>query len=539
MRTISVGTSGYGGLGSFHSDNVEGLINRDDLPLDRPICVKNMYESLTKKPSFGKEFRSFFYVDFDKWTYLNHGAFGAVVSPALQAARLWEDYIEKQSLRALDREAFSYICTSIRAAASLINVPPQNLVLVPSATYALSAIIASFPLTPGRCIYMLDIGYGSVKTMVREAAKKKGVEVVFGEIRFPLESREDFLEQFQASLPSNCGLAVLDHITSNTGLILPIKEMIATCRKMGVFTAVDGAHGLLHQEIDFQDLGCDYYVSNCHKWLCSRKGLAIMCVSDRVLASGMNAAASSSTPSSADTSDGIVSYLPRNQIISHGYGVGFQSEFMWDGTRDYSTPLALYDLIQWWNWVDMQAARTYCRKLLRDATSLLQQKWNSNLHVPLELGFYSNMACVEIPLNCYPPGSLRAEKGPDNKYVHPTIPNTDIPTYQSQLSGPNGGFAYQCKSQYSKMVQDALYYGFQIEVPTKTLPLFIQNEPTSECTAEGNNSTKVESRCYLRISAMVYNCIEDYERLANALLSVRWHQDGASGECNGVFDISE
>ena len=70
---------------------------------------------------------------------------------------------------------------------------------------------------------------------------------------------------------------------------------------------IDGAHSLGMLPLHLDKLGADYYITNCHKWFSSHKGCALMYVrKDR---------------------QSTVAPL----VISHGYGHGFNSDFMWTG----------------------------------------------------------------------------------------------------------------------------------------------------------------------------------------------------------------
>lgn len=73
-------------------------------------------------------------------------------------------------------------------------------------------------------------------------------------------------------------LAIVDHITSGTGLILPLSQIIDVCHAKDVQVCVDGAHAIGQVEIDLKGLEPDYYVSNLHKWLFASKGCAFLYV---------------------------------------------------------------------------------------------------------------------------------------------------------------------------------------------------------------------------------------------------------------------
>ena len=86
-------------------------------------------------------------------------------------------------------------------------------------------------------------------------------------------------------------------------------QCVCVYRCPGVQVLVDGAHALGQLPVDLQKLGPDFFVSNCHKWLCAPRGSAILWVKRAC-------------------QDGFVPL-----VKSHGHGEGFTSDFIWDGAR--------------------------------------------------------------------------------------------------------------------------------------------------------------------------------------------------------------
>lgn len=93
---------GYSGFGSFHSDNVQELITQDASIYEPPL-LPFPAPTLPRQPQFGTAIRSQFMIDFDDWTFLNHGAFGGVLRPVYDAADALRRHCEKQPLLFLDR----------------------------------------------------------------------------------------------------------------------------------------------------------------------------------------------------------------------------------------------------------------------------------------------------------------------------------------------------------------------------------------------------------------------------------------------------
>lgn len=536
---------GYAAFGSFHSDNPGELIlqGAEYKPPARHVRTEQLFDSSSAPPGFGREMKEHFFVD-PSWCFINHGAFGGACRVAMKSSQAWAEYCEAQPLRYIDRELFPLMVHSLREASALLGVRATQMAFVPNATYALTATISSLLTGPDSpcalsgptdCVFFLDIGYGSVKKMLLQACEATGAKVVVGTVRFPLSTPQELVQQVVtqiAALGRSCKLAVLDHITSNSGLVLPIQELVTACKAIGVPVLVDGAHGFASQELEVEveaeaeedgagggagaeagggsgsstrsaaasskspgrqtwlarllDSGAVAYITNCHKWACSSKGLGLLVLSHAL------APQPPGTPAAAT--------CIRAPVISHGYGSGFTNEWMWDGARDYSAAVSFPDLLAWWRWVGgLQAARDYSRKLLTDAVALLTAAWGTSTQAPM--AFYSHMACVQLPPCCLPPGAAKR------------IGDADAAEGAAVAAAATAGaedYTYACTSTHGKMLQDALHYGFSIECPVKTLP--------------GPRTT--EMRSYVRISAFVYNTIEDFQHLADSVLRIRWDADG-------------
>ena len=70
-------------------------------------------------------------------------------------------------------------------------------------------------------------------------------------------------------LPSLIGphtkIVAVAHVSNVLGLVNPIPEIANVCHRNGVLLVVDGAQGIVHQAVDVQVLGCDFYAFSGHK----------------------------------------------------------------------------------------------------------------------------------------------------------------------------------------------------------------------------------------------------------------------------------
>ncbi|XP_013405983.1 putative L-cysteine desulfhydrase 1 isoform X2 [Lingula anatina] len=425
-------------FGSFHSSNVQELLELKDDDYQLPPLPVQGPNFLDIKPDlhFGKSIKNKYFILEEECTFLNHGAFGATLKDALLVAQKWQMYTEKQPLRFFDRELLPLLVYVTRRLAKFVGCDPRDLLLVQNATTGINCVIKNLGLGPGDVIFSLSVTYGAVKKLLKHICAETGSILQEETVQFPITSRDQLISLVESTLrPEVTKLAVFDHIPSNIPFIMPIQEIIAICHKRGVPVLVDGAHALGSLPLDIASLKPDYYISNAHKWFCCPKGCAFLYVK-RELQS-----------------------VIRPLVISHGFGSGFNSEFIWSGLKDYSPFLSMPTVIDFWETVGPDTMRKYMYQLCHQAAEHLVHVWNTDLIAPADM--FGSMSLVRLPDTLY---------------------NSSSPaTYQQ-----------------AEVIQNKLYYKFNIEVPIKA----------------------VEGILYVRISSHIYNTIDEYKYLGDAVLKL-------------------
>ena len=275
----------------------------------------------------GSDFQQFWSLD-PSVTFLNHGSYGACPLPVQHAQQRFREQLERQPLRFFMREFEALLDASRRSLAAFVGTQPDELVFVPNATTGVNAVLRSLSFNSGDELLTTNQEYNACRNALDFIASRTGATVVIATIPFPLESPDQIVEAVIERVSAKTRLALLDHVTSKTGLIFPIQQLVNELTARNVDTLVDGAHAPGMVPLNLHEIGATYYTGNCHKWLCTPKGAAFLYVR-------------------RDRQSAI-----RPLTISHGANScrtdksRFQLEFDWMGTDDPSAYLCIPEAIE-------------------------------------------------------------------------------------------------------------------------------------------------------------------------------------------------
>ncbi|HYE90810.1 MAG TPA: aminotransferase class V-fold PLP-dependent enzyme [Terriglobales bacterium] len=210
--------------------------------------------------------------------FLNHGSFGACPTEVLRHQAALRAELEAGPVRFLGRELDDRLDAARAAIAPFLGADPDDFAFATNATGGVNAVLRSLRFEPGDELLTTDHAYGGCRNTLDFVAARAGARVVVAPIPFPLASPDDVVESVMARVTPKTRLALLDHITSPTALILPIERLIAALSARGVDTLIDGAHAPGMVPLNLSTLGATYYSGNFHKWVCAPKGTAFLWV---------------------------------------------------------------------------------------------------------------------------------------------------------------------------------------------------------------------------------------------------------------------
>jgi isopenicillin-N epimerase len=209
-------------------------------------------------------------------TFLNHGSFGACPREVQAAQAELRARLEAEPVRFFVREVPALWEAARAAVAEVVGASPRDLAFVNNATAGVNTVLASAALEPGDQVLVTDHGYNACNNAARRWAEARGAEVVVAALPLPCPDPEAVVAAVMAAVTPRTRLAILDHVTSPTGLVLPVERLVPALAARGVETVVDGAHALGMLPLDLDALGAAAYTANAHKWLCAPKGAAIL-----------------------------------------------------------------------------------------------------------------------------------------------------------------------------------------------------------------------------------------------------------------------
>ena len=328
--------------------------------------------------------------------YLNHGTVGVTPIAVMRARCAILDEIERHPARFMIRELTSLGMSEapamprLRAAAAqvarFLGADDDGLAFVDNATSGINAVLRSFALAPGDEILIHDHAYGGVARALAFIARERGATVVRVALPFPARDPADFVRAVEHAITPRTRLALLDHVTSETALVLPLAEMAAACRTRGVAVLVDGAHAPGAIDVDIAALGVDWYVANLHKWAFAPRSCGIVWAAPERRA-GLHPCVLSWDVTSGD----------------------WLQEFDWTGTRDPSPWLAAPAALGFMcDVLGVEAMRRHNHALALESARMLAARWRRDWPTPESM--VGCMVTVALPERVGPVDAISAQR---------------------------------------------------------------------------------------------------------------------------------
>jgi isopenicillin-N epimerase len=307
--------------------------------------------------------------------FLNHGSFGACPIPVFETYQRWQRELERQPVQFLGRRADALLDGARAQLGAYLNADHAELIFVPNTTVGVNTIARSLALQPGDVILSTDHEYGAMDYTWDFICHKTGSRYVRHPIPLPVSSADDVIESFWSAVTPRPRAIFMSHITSPTSLILPVAEICRRARAAGILTIIDGAHVPGQLPLDLVALDADFYVGNCHKWLCAPKGSGFL----------------HARREHHDWLEPLViswGWLPDSTFVSRN---------QWQGTRDIAAFLAVPAAIEFQQAHDWDAVRARCHALASECRHQLADLFGLAPIAPDSPDWFAQMVTVPLP----------------------------------------------------------------------------------------------------------------------------------------------
>lgn len=213
-------------------------------------------------------------------TFLNHGSFGATPVAVLARQDEYRTRMEREPVRFLVRELEPLLDAARESLAAFVGADAAGIAFVANATAGVNAVVRSLDLDKHDQLLVTTHEYNASRNALEYAAQLAGAQVRVVEVPFPIASPEAIVERVIDAVTQRTKLLLIDHVTSQTGLVFPVEQLVAEMNRRGIDTLVDGAHAPGMLPLDLRSLGAAYYTGNLHKWVCAPKGAAFLYARD-------------------------------------------------------------------------------------------------------------------------------------------------------------------------------------------------------------------------------------------------------------------
>ena len=172
------------------------------------------------------------------------------------------------------------------AAGQYLGVNGSEIALTDSTTMGVALVYNGLRLTPDHEILTTEQDFYVTHEALRLASKRTGAKVrkisLYEQISGITEGQ--IVDRISQSITPATRALALTWVHSSTGLKLPLRRIAEALDRINagrgeadrVLFCVDGVHGFGIEDVVLADLGCDFLMAGCHKWLFGPRGTGIV-----------------------------------------------------------------------------------------------------------------------------------------------------------------------------------------------------------------------------------------------------------------------
>jgi isopenicillin-N epimerase len=207
-------------------------------------------------------------------------------TPVRQAIETYRRGLDDNPVDYLHQQAGRLEAGVLRAAAAYLGAEPADIALTDSTTMGLGLLYTGLALRADQEILTTQHDFYATHEGLRLASQRSGAAMRQIALYQRLEtvSEDEIVQAVASAITDRTRVLAVTWVHSSTGLKLPIRRIADVVAEVNaqrdaserVLLCVDGVHGLGVEDAGVADLGCDFFVSGCHKWLFGPRGTGLV-----------------------------------------------------------------------------------------------------------------------------------------------------------------------------------------------------------------------------------------------------------------------
>jgi selenocysteine lyase/cysteine desulfurase len=315
-------------------------------------------------------------------TYLNLGTYGIMPRPAYEAYESMLANFEQKGVASTANVSARANETRERIA-RLLCASPKEVAFTRNATDGINLVLAGLAWHEGDEVITTTEEHEAMNHPLLYLQATRHIVVKRVEVS---ADPDVMLERIEAQTTPRTCLIGMSHVTCETGTRLPAQAICSWATAHNILSLFDGAQALGVFPIDVREMGCDYYTSNGHKWLCGPKGTGVFYGQLDKLA----------RLSPAHVGAGSLAWVDLHTGETEAWASGLRFEF---GTRAWALHGGLGASLDWYDSLGWAKVYGHIKSLSEYAKHRIQEKPYLQLLSPQDFDCSSGLVTFKAPGN--------------------------------------------------------------------------------------------------------------------------------------------
>lgn len=223
--------------------------------------------------------------------------------------------------------------------AGIAGCTPEEIAINRNTTEGLGTVFHGVNLKAGDEVVHSNFVYPNMIQSLKMKSKREGWVLKEAKLSLPSTDTKALVDAYVSAFTSKTRMVLIEHVVNWTGQVMPVAEIAREARKRNILVVVDGAHSFGQFPFSIPDLGCDFFATSLHKWMCSPFGTGMLYVKQDKIA-GLWPLFPSPEPESEDIRK-FEALGTRNVPLELGIAEAVNFHMEIDGTRKFQRLLYL------------------------------------------------------------------------------------------------------------------------------------------------------------------------------------------------------